>query len=281
MRVLVVGSLPPPESARAGALRTEVVGLLAEGHTVEVVAPDPVATAHRYISASGIPACVRLWTMVSGFDSVVVQLQPGLPVRERAGRLERELSLVALSLVLRRGRHVVVRLESLDDLPGGPAGRGALLLWRSADRIVVGSDAERAALVAAVGAPLESAVTGSRPEHGAPAARADDGGWGEGSDISAENVLELVRMRAARERQELAGESAHLPGWERLPATGVASAELDLAQSRAPERPRTPGDIARSVLAVADRRPVLRPVVRAIRVAYRSARDLLGQVRAN
>ncbi len=281
MRVLVVGSLPPPESARAGALRTEVVGLLAEGHTVEVVAPDPVATAHRYISASGIPACVRLWTMVSGFDSVVVQLQPGLPVRERAGRLERELSLVALSLVLRRGRHVVVRLESLDDLPGGPAGRGALLLWRSADRIVVGSDAERAALVAAVGAPLESAVTGSRPEHGAPAARADDGGWGEGSDISAENVLELVRMRAARERQELAGESAHLPGWERLPATGVASAELDLAQSRAPERPRTPGDIARSVLAVADRRPVLRPVVRAIRVAYRSARDLLGQARAN
>ena len=132
MRVLVVGSLPPPESARAGALLTEVVGLLAQGHTVEVVAPDPVATAHRYISASGIPACARLWTMVSGFDSVVIQLQPGLPVRERAGRLERELALVVLSLVLRRGRHVVIRLESLADLPGGPAGRGALLLWRSA-----------------------------------------------------------------------------------------------------------------------------------------------------
>ena len=277
MRVLVVGSLPPPESARAGALRTEVVGLIAEGHTVEVVAPDPVATAHRYISASGIPACVRLWGMVSGFDSVVVQLQPGLPVRERAGRLERELSLVALAVVLRRGRHVVIHLESRDDLPGGAAGRGALLLWRSADRIVVGSEAERAALVAAVGVPLESAVTGSRPEHGAPAATADDGGWGEGGDISAENVLELVRTRAARERQELAGESAHLPGWERLPATGMAAAEFDLAPARSSERPRTPGDIARSVLAVADRRPVFRPVVRALRVGYRSARDFFGR----
>jgi hypothetical protein len=276
MRVLVVGSLPPPDSVRAGALRDEVVRLLAEGHTVEVVAPDPVATAHRYMSARGIPACVRLWTMVSAFDSVVVQLQPGLPVRERAGRLERELSLMALSLVLRRARHVVVRLESLDDLPGGATGRGALLLWRSADRIVVGSDSERAALVAA-GAPLESAVTGSRPEHGAPTAVADDGGWGEGSEVSAEDVLELVRMRAARERQELAGESSHLPGWERLPATGIALAELDLAQPRPEERPRTPADVARSVLAVADRRPALRPVVRALRVGYRSARDLLGR----
>jgi hypothetical protein len=262
-------------------LRTEVVGLLAEGHTVEVVAPDPVATAHRYIPASGIPACVRLWTMVAGFDSVVVQLQPGLPVRQRAGRLERELSLLALSLVLRRGRHVVVRLESLDDLPGGPGGRGAVLLWRSADRIVVGSDAERAALVAAVGVPLDSAVTGPRVAHGVAAAPGDDGGWGEGSDLSAENVLDLVRMRAARERQEIAGESAHLPGWERLPATGIASAELDLALSRSPERPRTPGDIARSALAVADRRPALRPVVRALRVGYRSARDLLGRAGAD
>ncbi len=51
--------------------------MLAEGHTVEVVAPDPVATAHRYLSVRGIPGCLQLATMVSGFDSVVVQLQAG------------------------------------------------------------------------------------------------------------------------------------------------------------------------------------------------------------
>ena len=277
MRVLVVGSLPPPESARAQALLAEVVGLLAAGNTVEVAAPDPVATAHRYITVGGVPGCLRLWTMVAGFDSVVVQLQPGLPVRQRAGRLERELSLVALSLVLRRGRHVVLRLERLEDLPGGPCGRGALLLWRSADRIIVGSDGEREALVAAVGAPVEGAVTSPAHESGVLAAGADDGGWGEGTDTSAENVLELVRTRAARERQELAGESPHLPGWDRLPATGIASAEMDLVLPRAPQGPRAPGDLARSALAVADRKAWLRPAVRAVRLGYRSGRDLLSQ----
>jgi len=109
------------------------------------------------------------------------------------------------------------------------------------------------------------------------AAGADDGGWGEGTDTSAENVLELVRTRAARERQELAGESPHLPGWDRLPATGIASAEMDLVLPRAPQGPRAPGDLARSALAVADRKAWLRPAVRAVRLGYRSGRDLLGQ----
>ena len=282
MRILVVGSLPPPECARAESLRAEVVGLLAEGHTVEVVATDPVATAHRYITPGGIPACVRLWPMVSGFDSIVVQLQPGLPVRERAGRLERDLSLIALSLALRRGRHVVIRLEHLDDLPGGPGGRGALLLWRSADRIVVGTEDQLAALVAAVGGPTESAVTGPPREHGASEIDADDGEWGEGTDISTEDVLELVRIRAARERRELTGSGcARLPGWDRLPAAGVASSELDLALTKPPRGPRTPGGLARSALAIADRRPLLRPAVRAVRVGYRSARALLEPDRSD
>ena len=276
MRVLVVGSLPPPESTRAEALREEVVGLLAEGHTVEVVASDPVATAHRYMTTGGIPGCVRLATMVPGFDSVVVQLHPGLPVRERAGRLERELSLVALSLALRRARRVVLRLERLDDLPGGPGGRAALLLWHSAERIVVGGDDQRAGFVAAVGRPEESLVIGLAREHGVHEVDADDGGWGEGTDVSAENVLELVRKRAARERRELAAsESAHFAGWDRLPASGTTLTELDSAASQSSQAPRKPGDFARSALAVADRRPLLRPAVRAVRVGYWRAKAVL------
>ena len=81
MKVLVVGSLPPPSCAPAEALRELVVGLLAEGHSVEVVALDPVATAHRYIVKGGITGCLRLARMVPSFDSVIVQVQPGLPVR--------------------------------------------------------------------------------------------------------------------------------------------------------------------------------------------------------
>ena len=206
VRVLVVGSLPPPECARAEALRAEVVGLLAEGHTVEVVAPDPVATAHRYMTTrrdTGVPAARDAWSQAS--TRSLCSLQPGLPVRERAGRLERELSLVALSFALRRGRQVVIRLERLDDLPGGPGGRAALLLWRSAERIVVGSDDQRSCLCRCGGTAGRADGHRALPvKHGVHDVDVDDGGWGDGTDISAENVLELVRKRAARERRELA-----------------------------------------------------------------------------
>ncbi len=279
MRVLVVGSLPPPERARAEALRTEVVSLLAEGHMVEIVAPDPVATAHRYMTTPGIPGCVRLATMLSGFDSVVVQLQPGLPVRARAGRCERALSLVAFSFALRCGRQVVIRLERLDDLPGGPSGRAALLLWRSAERIVVGGEDQRAAFVTAVGRPGERLVVCS---HDAREVDADDGGWGEGTDASTENVLELVRMRAARERRELtATEPAHFAGWDRLATPGIAMTELDSPVLGLPEAQSKLGDLARSVLAAADRRPLLQPAAMAARVAYRSISSVLGRDRSD
>ena len=98
---MVVGSLPPPAAPAAEALRELVVGLLAEGHSVEVVAMDPVATAHRYIVSSGIAGCLQLARMVPDFDSVVVQVQPGLPVRARAGQLERHLSVLTLAFALR------------------------------------------------------------------------------------------------------------------------------------------------------------------------------------
>ena len=216
MRVLVAGSLPPPESARATALRSEVARLLAEGNTVEVVAPDPVATAHRYLSPAGLAGCVRLASMVSSFDSVVVQVEPGLPVRARAGRLERALSLLAFSLVVRRGRDVVIRLDRLNDLPGGPSGRAALQVWRNAERIVVGSEDQRVAFVTAVGSQQSRCVVSSARSRGE---EGDDGWWGEGGEASAENVLELVRVRAARERRGLAASpSAHVAGWDRLPA---------------------------------------------------------------
>jgi hypothetical protein len=272
MKVLVVGSLPPPERPRAEALRAEVAGLLAEGHTVEVVASDPVATAHRYLSATGIPGCLQLATMVAGFDSIVVQLQAGLPVRVRASRLERSLSLLAFSFALRRARHVVIRLESLEDLPGGPSGRAALALWRRSERIVIGDEDQRSEFLAAVGRRADRLVVSSAPvaETGT-----EDGGWGERPDASVEDILELVRNRAARERRALSSsDSAHFPGWDRLAVPGIAMTESDIALL-GPEGQRKPTDLARRALAVADRRPALRPFVRGIRIARRSVYSVL------
>ena len=151
MKVLVVGSLPPPERARSEKLRGAVARLLADGHTVEVVAAEPVGPAHRYLGAGGLPGGLQLLGIVPRFDSVVVQLQPGLPVRARARGFERALSIGVFALVLGRVREVELRLETLDDIPGGPGGPGFNRVWRRAERIVLGDDEQLAKFVAALG----------------------------------------------------------------------------------------------------------------------------------
>ena len=108
----------------------------------------------------------------------------------------------------------------------------------------------------------------------------DDGGWGEGADASAENVLELVRRRAARERRAVAGPApARILGWDRLPAPGIAMAELDASLPQ-PAPARGLGGLARSALAVADRTP-LRPVAMAARTARRQAYAVLRPDRSD
>ena len=273
MKVLVLGSLPPPERARSHALRSEVAGLLKEGHTVEVIAPDPVATAHRYLAVGGLPGCAQLWPVLGRFDSVIVQLQPGLPVRTRAGRFERIVSLTSFSFVLGRGAQVVIRLESLDDLPGGPGGRAALRVWRRADRIVLGNEDQRAAFMTAVGRHGERLVVEASE---AVKPDADDGGWATDAEVSIEQVLALIRKRAALERRGLASlDLPHVSGWDALPAPGMAMTEADVAALGPSAVSRNPTDLARKALAAADRRPSLWRLARAIRLARRGVYAVL------
>jgi hypothetical protein len=273
MKVLVVGSLPPPERARSEALRSQVVSLLANGDTVEVVSPDPVATAHRYLVAGGVPGCLQVLKMASGFDSVLVQLQPGLPVRARAGRFERGLSLFVFSLALRRAHRVVIGLERLEDLPGGPGGRSALRVWRTAERIITRDEEEQARFLSEVGKQAEHLAVSSRP---AEDALEDQLVWCDGEISSVEDVLELVRKRAALERRALSpSDSAHLAGWDRLAAPGMAMTESDTALLGPPEVARKPADLARKALAAADRRPSLWRVARVARLARRGAYAVL------
>ena len=210
--------------------------------------------------------------MVERYDSVVVQLEPGLPVRSRAGRLERRLSLLAFSFALRRGHDVVIRLESPTDLPGGPEGGEALRVWRSAGRIILASDQQRADFVAAVGSPGESLPVSSLGDGEVDDGAGYDGGWGEGAEASAENVLELVRIRAAHERRQLAdSDSVHVGGWDRLPAPGLAIIAGDSVEDWAVQARRRVARLARSALWNADGRPMLRPAATAVRAVRRVA----------
>ncbi len=273
MKVLVIGSLPPPDGDRARALRTEVTRLLSDGDKVEVVALDPVATAHRYLGPGGIVGCLRLATMVGGYDSVVVQLEPGLPVRARAGRAERALSLLAFSFALGRAHEAVIRLECLEDIPGGLGGRAAIRAWRNAGQIVVRDELERAGFLSAVGrAGPPVVVSEPRIREADPG----EGSWGDGAEASAENVLGLVRLRAARERRDLAlVRTGRVIGWDRLPAPGVPQLDFDATSLETSQAPGGLVGLARSALAAADRRPLLRPAAAAVRAARRNAYAVL------
>lgn len=268
MRVLVVGSLPPPESARSLSLRSAVVALAAAGHSVEVVAPDPVATAHRYLVMTGIPGCIQLATLTKGFDSVLVQVQPGLPVRARAGRLERELSLRAFGLALRRAAHVVVRIEDPSDLPGGASGHAASLAWRCCERIELATEQLQQQFVAEAGQKVAPLVSCSG---GAGVVDQLEDGWGEADELSREDVLGMVRSRSARERADLVGRGqAHLAGWDYIARPGIAIDQRDMVVAAPGAISTRPGDMARRLLALADRRPKLRYVARGARLARRA-----------
>lgn len=274
MTVLVAGSLPPPDSGRGIALVHAVTTLLSEGHEVETLALEPVATAHGYLGPGGLPACLRLARRAPRYEAVVIQLEPGLPVRTKAGRVERALSLLALSIVLRRARDTTIRLNQVEDLPGGLGGRGALEVWRRADRVVVGDSRALEALLAAAPSLGERTTVAPAP---LPSAPGDGGDWGDGADASAENVLALVRARAAAERRSLAADNGlRVAGWDRLPAPGAGLIEIDASASRAIRQPGL-GGLARAALAIADRRPYLRPVAATIRATRRAARSALAE----
>lgn len=272
MRVLVVGSLPPPVDERAKSLLRAVADLADGGDVVETAALSPVAAAHRYLGAPGLVACARVARLAPRYDAVVVQFEPGLPVRKTAGQLERAACLLALFVALRRAHVLTLRLHGADDLPGGAGGRAAELLWRRADRVVAGSEVV-AALLGATG--VEPSVVDV--EATVPEAPPDDGGWGEGADASAERVLALVRERAAHERQLLDRDEEHdeplrVIGWAHLPAPG-AGLLPDVPAGR-PARAPGLGGLARAALAEADRHRYLRPISTGARAARRAAKSV-------
>jgi hypothetical protein len=269
-----------------------VLELRGAGHDVEIVSPDGLSAAHRHLASKGFAGTVEIGLAARKADAVVVQLEPGLPVRRTAGRAERALSLVALAIALRGARDVRLRLDHLDDLPGGPGGRAALELWKSATRIDVGDEAARALLAAVLGTGGSRVVLARRGtsswgrqhaadhHHTAPASD-----WGDGADVTADAVMAVVRRRAAAERASISeradqaqaaagrhGGSQHVPLWEWLPWPGAGAPDLDAASGGSSGTARGARSAARRVLvpvlAAAERRPLTRPLAVIARAAW-------------
>lgn len=294
MRILVVGSVPPPLTGHRAALLAEVLRLRGEGHDVEIASLDPLSAAHRFLAGPGVVAVGEIGLLARSAEAIVVQLEPGLPVRTRAGRGERTAALMALAAVLRRCSDVTVRLHDPNDLPGGHGGRAGTELWKAAGRIEVGDDRTRTELAALLG-PFGERVSIVRPPGDAePVVVAGLDGWGDGADVSASHVLAIVRARAAAERASLARRGrlpasatslgVRVPQWQWLPAPGAGVPDLGAIRrpsGRGRGRGAQPVDSSHSeperrslrraatpLLAAAERHAATRPLAHLARLAW-------------
>ncbi len=296
MKVLVVGSVPPPRTAHRQSLLDAVLRLRAAGAEVRVMSLDPLAAAHGFLIGPGLPAAAEVGLLARGFGAVVVQIEPGLPVRRGAGRLERSVALLTLAAMLRRHGDVTLRLHQFDDLPGGPGGRAAIELWKTARRMEVGNSVVAEQLVGLV--PELSGRLSIIPGAAEPAAvdsGRHDGGedrWGAGADATAAQVQDVVRRRAAEYREALAARrpagrprtpETRVPLWEWLPARGAGVPDLGPVRQSArrreseqslPPRPRSARQLASATLALAERRRLTRPAAQLTRLALAEIRGV-------
>ena len=208
MRVLVVGTVPPPGGAAAMRLLGVVGERRADGDSVEIVSPDERSAAHRHARLAGPLLAVELAWSARRFDAVVLDLEPGLPLPGDAGRLLRALTLASLGEALRGYREVTVRLPSPIPIPGGVGGRPTRGLWSRCTLIVVQNEDDRARLLLAPGVSAERVKV---EEPVAPGRSAADDGWPNllpyDSSLRA-RAQALVYERADRDRELIGPRSA-------------------------------------------------------------------------
>ncbi len=195
--VLVVGTVPPPGGEAAAVLGRLAAAMAASGDDVEVCSPDFRSAAHRQARLSGPLLAVRLVLFSKRHRRLVLRIEPGLPLRAEAGRLERTASLLALGAALARFDEVTLRLDSPVPIPGGLGGRATTALWSNASTIVVANEADRESLLAAEGVDASRVVVEAAEATDRPAERE---AWALPEGATREQILTVVRERAAADR---------------------------------------------------------------------------------
>jgi hypothetical protein len=199
MRVLVVGTVPPPGGEAAKRLGAVAAELTAAGDVVEILSPDRRSAAHSHARLAGPRLAIELAVRARHFDAVVINAEPGLPLAPTADRLTRAVTLGALGAVLRGYGDVTVRLPTPIPLPGGVGGRATRALWSRATTIVVATEDDRERMVLAPGVVADRVVVEKPPARVPATAEADWSRLPTEGDLRS-SVQTIVRERAARDR---------------------------------------------------------------------------------
>ncbi|MFZ0059961.1 MAG: hypothetical protein WAL35_07965 [Acidimicrobiales bacterium] len=240
MRILIVGTVPPPGGDAAATLAEIATKFLAEGHDVELLSPDDRSAAHRSARLEGPLFALRLAWLSRRFEAVVLHFEEGLPLGPRAGRLWRAVTLTALAAALRMFRETTVRFDAASPIPGGIGSRAMGEIWSSVSHVVVGNEKNRDQLVSLWSLPEERVTV----EPGRPVARTTlPRGWSVGDDEDPRTaVLDLVRARAAHDRAAMAA---------RIALGGAIGPAPEAPFAGDAKRTIDPESVARAVIALA------------------------------
>ena len=198
MRVLVIGSYPPPARGEAHRTVATVHRLGARGDHVDVLSRRGSAAQLRGPIAGPLGA-LQAWWRGRGYDALVVHVESGAPLRisnGRRARIDRAVDCLAWGVALRLARDVTLVVPDTDVVPRSVGGRTGRFLWTAADHILVTSERGRRRLVDEGGA-LESRV--ELPEAAPGIERATEDGWTDVRDVN--DVMERVQRRAAEDRR--------------------------------------------------------------------------------
>jgi len=166
MRILMISPYPPTRDGIATYAVQAVAALQAQGHTVEVLSPQPSAAHHHLDFHAGGRFGLALARRVAAYDKVVVQWHPAFFYRSSEPQ-HRIAVDAALAVAFTRAKSVEVWVHEYeyDDARGsGARARAARVLFRSADALYFHSETERDRFLEAV--PVDRART-HLAEHGA------------------------------------------------------------------------------------------------------------------
>src|SRR5258708_8178857 len=149
VRVLVVGSYPPPAHGESHRTVATVHRLGAQGDDVHVLSRRGSAAQLRGEIAGPLGA-LQTWWRGRGYDAIVVQVESGSPLRVSHGwraRIDRAVDCLAWGFALRLLRDVTLVVPDTDVVPRSIGGRTGRFLWTAADKLLVASEHGRRRLV--------------------------------------------------------------------------------------------------------------------------------------